>query len=64
MSSPPPDRPSQRRFPTTHWSRVVAAGAPGAPRGREVLAALCEAYWFPLYAYVRRRGHAPERRRT
>jgi RNA polymerase sigma-70 factor (ECF subfamily) len=28
-----------------------------APDAREALAALCEAYWYPLYAYVRRRGH-------
>jgi len=39
---------------------VVAAVDPEAPRGREVLEALCEAYWYPLYAYARRRGHSPE----
>jgi RNA polymerase sigma factor (sigma-70 family) len=54
------DRPSTGRFPTTHWSRVVAAGDPGTPRAREALAALCGAYWYPLYAYVRSRGHSPE----
>jgi DNA-directed RNA polymerase specialized sigma24 family protein len=60
VSSLPPDRPSLRRFPTTRWSRVVAAVAPETPGGREVLEALCEAYWYPLYAYARRRGHATE----
>src|SRR4051794_2846963 len=45
------------RFPTTHWSRVVAAGDAGAPLAREALADLCRSYWFPLYAYIRRRGH-------
>jgi RNA polymerase sigma-70 factor (ECF subfamily) len=40
---------------------VFAAGDPGAPRAREALSALCGAYWYPLYAYVRRRGHTPER---
>lgn len=60
MSSNQPERPSQRRFPTTRWSRVVAAVSLGAPQGREDLEALCEAYWYPLYAYARRRGHPPE----
>jgi DNA-directed RNA polymerase specialized sigma24 family protein len=60
VSSLPPDRPSQRRFPTTHWSRVAAVVDPESPRGREVLEALCGAYWYPLYAYARRRGYAPE----
>jgi RNA polymerase sigma-70 factor (ECF subfamily) len=60
MSSLPPDRPSQKRFPTTRWSRVVAAVDPGSPRVGEDLQALCEAYWYPLYAYARRRGYPPE----
>jgi RNA polymerase sigma-70 factor (ECF subfamily) len=48
------------RFATTHWSVVVAAGAPIADtESHAALEALCRAYWFPLYAYVRRRGHAP-----
>src|SRR3954467_5860950 len=48
-------------FPTTHWSRVLAAGDPEAPSAREALAELCQSYWFPLYAYIRRRGHEPDR---
>jgi RNA polymerase sigma factor (sigma-70 family) len=52
---------SAARFPTTHWSRIVAAGDPGAPLAREALAELCRAYWFPLYAYIRCRGYAPDR---
>jgi DNA-directed RNA polymerase specialized sigma24 family protein len=60
MASLPPDEPSQRRFPTTRWSRVAAAVDPDAPGGREILEGLCAAYWYPLYAYARRRGHAPE----
>lgn len=47
------------RFATTHWSVVLAAGRDTA-RGRDSLARLCQTYWFPLYAYVRRRGYAPE----
>jgi RNA polymerase sigma-70 factor (ECF subfamily) len=29
------------------------------PEARNALAALCETYWYPLYAFVRRQGHAP-----
>lgn len=42
-------------FDTTEWSLIVAAGADDT-LGREALGRLCEAYWFPLYAYVRRSG--------
>jgi RNA polymerase sigma-70 factor (ECF subfamily) len=41
---------------TTRWSLIVAAQQP-APRAREALADLCRVYWYPLYAYIRRRGH-------
>jgi RNA polymerase sigma factor (sigma-70 family) len=43
-------------FETTRWSLVVAAGGDNSSAARDALAALCEAYWYPLYAYVRRRG--------
>jgi RNA polymerase sigma-70 factor (ECF subfamily) len=40
---------------------VLAAGSdPGADEG-EALASLCEAYWYPLYAYARRRGYDSDR---
>jgi RNA polymerase sigma-70 factor (ECF subfamily) len=45
------------RFATTHWSLVVAAQDPAAPRARAALAELCRTYWYPLYAYIRRQGH-------
>jgi RNA polymerase sigma-70 factor (ECF subfamily) len=45
-----------RRFATTHWSLVVAAGDAQRDDSRQALARLCETYWYPLYAYVRRRG--------
>src|SRR5262245_23217121 len=48
------------RFPTTHWSRVVSAADAAAPGAREALAELCAAYWYPLYAFIRRRGLPPE----
>lgn len=55
------ENPAAGDFPTTHWSRVIAAGDPGSPSAREALAELCQSYWFPLYAYIRRRGHDPDR---
>jgi RNA polymerase sigma-70 factor (ECF subfamily) len=52
--------PGAREFRTTHWSMVLRAGESGA-RAREALSKLCAAYWYPLYAYVRRQGHpAPD----
>ena len=47
-------------FDTTEWSLVVAAGADDSAAARPALAALCEAYWYPLYAYVRRWGAGPD----
>ena len=47
-------------FPTTHWSQVIAAGDRAAPEARAALAELCEAYWYPIYALIRCRGHRLE----
>jgi RNA polymerase sigma factor (sigma-70 family) len=44
-------------FPTTRWTLVVAAGDPQRKEARSALVSLCEGYWYPLYAYVRRRGY-------
>ena len=44
------------RFATTRWSLVVAAGQRESPEGRAALEELCRTYWYPLYAYLRRRG--------
>ena len=50
-----------RHFATTQWSVVLAAGDASGQDARDALARLCEAYWYPLYAYVRRRvGDAHE----
>lgn len=46
-----------RRFRTTQWSLILAAGAAGGPASRRALSSLCEAYWYPLYAFVRRQGY-------
>ena len=47
-------------FVTTHWSVVLAARDPDSPRAAAALEELCRAYWYPLYAYVRRQGCHPE----
>jgi len=48
-------------FVTTHWSVVLAARRSDTTRAQAALARLCQAYWYPLYAYVRRRGYqAPD----
>ena len=43
-------------FSTTHWSVVVAAKGTDSPFVREALEKLCCTYWYPIYAYLRRRG--------
>jgi RNA polymerase sigma-70 factor (ECF subfamily) len=47
-------------FDTTRWSLVLAAAGSDSNAARDALATLCETYWYPLYAYVRRRGIDPE----
>src|SRR6201989_1181538 len=44
-------------FPTTRWTLVVAASDPKRKDVRSALASLCENYWYPLYACLRRRGY-------
>src|SRR6266566_9041508 len=44
-------------FATTHWSIVLAAGRGDSLQASAALAQLCCAYWYPLYAYVRRKGY-------
>lgn len=53
-------QPQSPRFATTQWSLVVAAGRASSPDADDALATLCETYWYPLYAFARRRGQAAE----
>lgn len=55
---PLPDRADI--FVTTRWTAVVTAGRADTARAQTALAELCQTYWYPLYAYVRRRGHGAE----
>src|SRR6202167_5039405 len=52
--------PGSSQFPTTRWTLVLAAGDPGRKDARSALVSLCENYWYPLYAYLRRRGYSPD----
>jgi RNA polymerase sigma factor (sigma-70 family) len=55
LSSRPPGL-----FATTHWSVILTAGKGESEQAAEALEKLCRTYWYPLYAYVRRRGYRPE----
>ena len=47
------------QFHTTRWTLVMASARDQSQTGRAALAALCQVYWYPLYAFARRRGHSP-----
>ena len=49
-----------KTFVTTHWSVVLSAAHSDTNQAHDALAKLCQTYWHPLYAYVRRRGYSPE----
>lgn len=49
-----------RVFATTHWSVVLAAGQDDSAPAQGALETLCCGYWYPIYVYVRRKGHGPD----
>lgn len=51
---------TKSRFTSTRWSMVQLAGGENSPEGRAALEELCSRYWYPLYAFLRRSGRAPE----
>jgi DNA-directed RNA polymerase specialized sigma24 family protein len=51
---------SPRVFATTHWSVVTAAGGDDSEGAQQALEILCRGYWYPIYVYVRRKGHGPD----
>lgn len=55
-----PGEEASRQFHTTHWSVVIAAGEEGSEQAAIALSRLCQIYWFPVYAFIRKRGHSPE----
>src|SRR5689334_11373587 len=42
-------------FPSSHWSLITRAGGSDPEQARLALAELCRRYWYPIYAFVRRR---------
>ena len=48
------------RFATTHWTVVLQAGQGGSAEAHEALSRLCQTYWPPLYAFIRRQGCGPD----
>jgi len=58
--SPWPENSSAEAFKTTQWSVILSAGAVSDSVSRRALERLCSAYWFPIFAYVRRQGRSPE----
>jgi len=61
MTDPPltAGRAQQAGFPSTQWSVVLAANRKESPQAAAALEAICSAYWYPLYAFVRRSGQSP-----
>src|SRR5438105_1597769 len=51
---------SQAQFHTTLWTEVITAGNRSSPHSDAALARLCQTYWMPVYAFIRKRAHAPE----
>ena len=52
------DRNQAGVFSTTHWSVVLEAGG-NSPESQTALERLCQLYWYPLYVFIRRKGHTP-----
>jgi RNA polymerase sigma-70 factor (ECF subfamily) len=50
------ERPSRGQFATTQWSLILSAADQSSPRWQQSLSQLCQLYWYPLYAFVRRQG--------
>ena len=48
------------KFTTTQWSRVQQAKEGSDTEARQALEELCQTYWQPLYAFIRRQGHDPD----
>jgi RNA polymerase sigma factor (sigma-70 family) len=60
MNGPLESTPAGRvQFLSTHWSVVVRASQQGSAAAEEALSELCRTYWYPLYGFIRRQGHAP-----
>jgi hypothetical protein len=52
------------QFHTTRWTLVMSSAHDQSQTGRAALAALCQIYWYRVYAFARRRGYSPPDART
>lgn len=52
------DGKSDARFTSTHWSVILEAQGTG-PVAESAIAQLCQKYWYPIYAFLRRKGESP-----
>ncbi len=59
MDSDQDAKTNRAAFFTTHWSVVLEAASPSPNDTTEAFARIYSDYWYPLYAYIRRRGFAP-----
>jgi len=48
----------QAGFEPTDWKTILDAGGDSSAAAAPALKRLCETYWYPLYAHVRRCGHS------
>ncbi len=64
MSSSPIQKPDladeSMQFRTTNWGLVTGAADTASADWSQSLETLCQTYWRPVYAFIRKRGHAPE----
>lgn len=58
VAEPNDDSQRPQCFPVTHWTDIVAARREGSTAAAEALDRLCTTYWYPIYAYIRRKGHS------
>src|SRR5438034_705212 len=59
MNEPATAANAHKSFPQTRWSVVLDATLRHSPASAAALETICRAYWYPLYAYVRRCGQPP-----
>jgi RNA polymerase sigma-70 factor (ECF subfamily) len=61
VQSPSPGSSEAAGFAATRWTLVLAAArGKTSSRAADALAELCRIYWYPLYAYIRRRGYSTQ----
>lgn len=60
-SSSPSNIASASSFDSTPWSVVLRARDKSTPEAQSALAVLCQTYWYPLYAFIRRHSASADK---